>query len=136
MLNRIRTILATSRETLRLLAVAFMISGLLAGGASAATGAASLPTSGPASETTPEGIGLQAASVVTSVLYLPFKGVMALTGGLAGGIAYLFSAGNMDVAEAVWGPSVYGTYLITPDHLTGRKPVQFFGSLPPSNGRH
>lgn len=91
------------------------------------------PTSGPASETTAEGIGLQAASALASVFYLPFKGVMALTGGLAGGIAYLFSAGNLEVAEAVWAPSVYGTYLLTPDHLTGRKPIQFFGTSSGSN---
>lgn len=87
----------------------------------------------PESETTTaEGIGLQAASVLTSVLYLPFKSAMALTGGLAGGIAYAFSLGNMEVAEAVWGPSVYGTYLLTPDHLTGRKPIEFFGQVPPA----
>lgn len=84
----------------------------------------------PDTETTAEGIGLQAASVLTSVLYLPFKSVMALTGGLAGGIAYAFSLGDMEVAEAVWGPSVYGTWMITPEHLTGQKPVEFFGTLP------
>ena len=87
---------------------------------------------GPDSETTAEGIGLQAASVLSSVFYLPFKSAMALAGGLAGGIAYGFSLGNLEIAEGVWGPSVYGTYLLTPDHLTGCKPIEFFGTVPPS----
>ncbi len=87
----------------------------------------------PVSETTTaEGVGLQAASVLVSVVYLPFKGAMALAGGLAGGLAYAFSMGDREVAEAVWAPSFYGTYLITPEHLTGDKPVEFFGSVPPN----
>lgn len=84
----------------------------------------------PDKETTAEGIGLQAASVFTSILYLPFKSMLAVAGGLAGGIAYAFSLGDMEVAEAVWGPSVYGTYLIVPEHFTGEKPVEFFGKVP------
>lgn len=94
------------------------------------------PTAAPAqavtpdTETTAEGIGLQTASVFTSLLYLPFKGMLALAGGLAGGIAYAFSLGDMEVAEAVWGPSVYGTYLVTPEHFTGEKPFEFFGTVP------
>lgn len=84
----------------------------------------------PDNETTAEGIGLQAASVFTSILYLPFKSMLAVAGGLAGGIAYAFSLGDMEVAEAVWGPSVYGTYLIVPEHFTGEKPVEFFGTVP------
>jgi len=120
----------TSSRRLCALTAALVVAGLLFSVAPVSAAQTALPTSGPASETTPEGIGLQAASVLTSILYLPFKSVLALGGGLAGGIAYAFSAGDMEVAEAVWGPSVYGTYLITPDHLTGRKPVQFFGTTP------
>jgi len=90
------------------------------------------PSCAPNAETTAEGIGLQAASVVGSVFYLPFKSMMALAGGLAGGIAYAFSLGNLEIAEGVWGPSVYGTYLLTPDHLAGCKPIEFFGSVPPA----
>ena len=90
---------------------------------------------GPASETTAEGIGLQAASVLSSVFYLPFKSAMALAGGLAGGVAYAFSLGNLEIAEGVWGPSVYGTYLLTPDHLTGCKPIEFFGTVPQPGAR-
>ena len=84
----------------------------------------------PDAETTAEGIGLQAASVVSSVFYLPAKSMMALAGGLAGGIAYAFSLGNLEIAEGVWGPSVYGTYLLTPEHLSGCKPIEFFGTVP------
>ncbi|MGY6216326.1 hypothetical protein ACW73L_14295 [Methylolobus aquaticus] len=88
------------------------------------------PACAPDAETTAEGIGLQAASVVSSVFYLPAKSMMALAGGLAGGIAYAFSLGNLEIAEGVWGPSVYGTYLLTPEHLSGCKPIEFFGTVP------
>lgn len=98
------------------------------GGASAAQGY--YPTKSPAAETTPEGIGLQAASVLTSMVYLPLKTVWALAGGLGGGLAYAVTGGDMEVAKTVWEPSLYGTYVITPEHLVGIKPVQFIGSAP------
>jgi hypothetical protein len=114
-----------------LLRSATLASALFLGGASIIQAAEPAAQSTiPEPETTAEGIGLQAASVLSSALYLPFKGAMALAGGLAGGIAYAFSLGDMNIAEGVWGPSVYGTYLLTPEHLTGDKPIEFFGTVP------
>ena len=103
---------------------------LISGGANPCRAEAPTPACAPDAETTAEGIGLQAASVVSSVFYLPAKSIMALAGGLAGGIAYAFSLGNLEIAEGVWGPSVYGTYLLTPEHLSGCKPIEFFGTVP------
>jgi hypothetical protein len=79
------------------------------------------------SEHTPSGIGMQAGSALATIAYFPFKAVTAIGGGIVGGLGYLFSGGSKAAANAVWVPSVYGTYIITPDHLAGRKPVQFFG---------
>ncbi len=80
------------------------------------------------SEHTPSGIGMQAGSALATIAYFPFKAVTAIAGGVVGGLGYLFSGGSQSAANAVWEPSVYGTYIITPDHLAGRKPVQFFGT--------
>ena len=79
------------------------------------------------SEHTPSGIGMQAGSALATIAYFPFKVVTAIGGGIVGGLGYLFSGGSKAAANAVWVPSVYGTYIITPDHLAGRKPVQFSG---------
>lgn len=115
---------------LRRLVFVFAIAASSVSGTSSGAPAEATQPLTPDKETTAEGIGLQAASVFTSVLYLPFKSMLAVAGGLAGGIAYAFSLGDMEVAEAVWGPSVYGTYLIVPEHFTGEKPVEFFGTVP------
>jgi hypothetical protein len=83
-------------------------------------------------ENTSSGIGMQAASALATIAYFPFKTVTAIGGGVVGGLGYLFSGGSKAAADSVWVPSVYGTYVITPEHLAGRRPVQFFGSRTPS----
>lgn len=80
-----------------------------------------------ASTGTPSGVGMQAASAVATILYFPFKAAFAIGGGLVGGLAYAFSGGSEQTAKNIWIPSIYGTYIITPDHLKGDKPVRFLG---------
>ncbi|HKN86175.1 MAG TPA: hypothetical protein VJV04_04915 [Nitrospiraceae bacterium] len=76
---------------------------------------------------TPTQFGIGAASVLLSIPYGAAKVTYAALGGLIGGFAYLFSAGDTDAAKAVWTPSLQGTYVLTPDHLKGDKPIQFMG---------
>lgn len=83
--------------------------------------------SGDASTGTPSGVGMQAASAVATILYFPFKAAFAIGGGVVGGLAYAFSGGSEQTAKNIWIPSIYGTYIITPDHLKGDKPVRFLG---------
>lgn len=83
--------------------------------------------SGDASTGTPSGVGMQAASAVATILYFPFKAAFAIGGGVIGGLAYAFSGGSEQTAKNIWIPSIYGTYIITPDHLKGDKPVRFLG---------
>ena len=80
-----------------------------------------------ASTGTPSGVGMQAASAVATILYFPFKAAFAIGGGIVGGLAYAFSGGSEQTAKNIWVPSIYGTYVITPDHLKGDKPVRFLG---------
>jgi hypothetical protein len=71
--------------------------------------------------------GMQAAAFFSSILYAPFKLAFAIGGGIVGGLAYAFSGGNEQAAKSIWHTSMYGTYLITPEHLRGDRPVRFLG---------
>ena len=68
-----------------------------------------------------------AAAGLSTLLYLPLKAAFAIGGGVVGGLAYAFSGGNENAAKSIWTTSMYGTYIITPDHLRGDKPIRFLG---------
>jgi len=71
--------------------------------------------------------GMQAAAGLSTLLYLPFKAAFAIGGGIVGGLAYAFSGGNENAAKSIWTTSMYGTYILTPDHLNGNRPIRFLG---------
>lgn len=68
-----------------------------------------------------------AAAGLSTLLYLPLKAAFAIGGGIVGGLAYVFSGGNEHAAKSIWTTSLYGTYIITPEHLRGDKPIRFLG---------
>jgi len=72
-------------------------------------------------------LGLQIASGALSVLYTPFKVVYAGLGGIMGGLAYLVTAGNEQVAQSIWNASLQGTYWLTAKHLQGKEAIHFKG---------
>jgi hypothetical protein len=84
-------------------------------------------SSADAQQGTANGAGMGAAAAVSTILYFPFKAAFAIGGGLVGGLAYLFSGFSEPTAKSVWIPSMYGTYVITPEHLNGDVPVRFLG---------
>jgi hypothetical protein len=88
-------------------------------------------------EGTGSNVGYGVGSVLASCVYSPAKLVYAGVGGLTGGIGFLLTGGNQDVAKKIWTPSVRGTYVVTPDMLKGKEKVQFVGKpedcQPPSN---
>ncbi|MEE2665810.1 MAG: hypothetical protein VX681_16975 [Myxococcota bacterium] len=71
------------------------------------------------------GVGL--GSAVASLLYAPVKTGYAFGGVLVGGLAFVFSGGDADVARVVLEPSVMGDYVITTEHLSGEREIEFFG---------
>lgn len=75
--------------------------------------------------------GMGAAAGLSTLLYLPLKAAFAIGGGIVGGLAYAFSGGNENAAKSIWTTSMYGTYIITPDHLRGDKPIRFLGVAEP-----
>ena len=71
--------------------------------------------------------GMQAAAGFSTLLYLPFKAAFAIGGGIVGGLTYLFSGFDESPAKKVWNTTLYGTYIITPEHLQGDRPIRFLG---------
>ncbi|MDH4185393.1 MAG: hypothetical protein OEV08_00225 [Nitrospira sp.] len=78
--------------------------------------------------------GMQAAAGFSTLLYLPLKTVFAISGGIVGGLAYLFSGGNEQAAKSIWTTSLYGTYILTPDHLQGNRAIRFLGVADATDG--
>src|SRR5690554_4585393 len=61
--------------------------------------------------------GRGAATALVNVLYIPAKLVYALAGGLVGGLAFVLTAGDREVAQNIWEPSVGGSYILTTSQL-------------------
>jgi hypothetical protein len=83
---------------------------------------------------TPSGVGMQLAALGATIPYFVGKGAFAIGGGIVGGLAYLFSGGSEQTAKNIWIPSLYGTYVLTPEHLTGDRPIRFLGVAAETNG--
>ncbi len=80
------------------------------------------------SPASPDGAaGLQAVCWLTTIPYGAAKVAYALGGGIVGGLAWVWSGGNTEVAKAVWIPSMTGDYIVQPQNLTGEKPLHFVG---------
>jgi len=69
-----------------------------------------------------------AASFVVGAPYTALKLGFAGLGAVLGSLTFVVTAGNQDAAQKVWDSSLRGTYIITPEHLKGEKPVKFIGS--------
>ncbi len=95
-----------------------------------------------------KGVGTGAGAVVGNLVYVPAKLVYGILGGIAGGAGYALTGGNKQVADSIWRSSLGGDYVLTPEMMTGEKPIYFSGpsetgqtpaspagnSLPSSNG--
>ena len=71
--------------------------------------------------------GLGAAAALSSLVYGPVKLLYATGGLVVGSFAWIFTAGDSDVAETVFTRSLRGTYVITPEILLGEQPLEFIG---------
>lgn len=68
-----------------------------------------------------------ASVVLANLVYMPAKVLYAAGGGLVAGAAYLFSAGDKAVAKPILDAAIGGDYIVEPGHLSGDKPLVFFG---------
>jgi len=73
-------------------------------------------------------VGLGCA--LANLIYGPVKILYATGGAIISGFAWAFSAGDADVAKPIWDASMRGDYMIDPDRLLGRTPIEFIGRSP------
>ncbi len=74
--------------------------------------------------------GMGALAALSTLVYGPVKVVYAVGGLIIGGFAWALSGGDRDVMNAVFTPAVRGDYVVTPAHLRGERPLEFFGRDP------
>lgn len=79
---------------------------------------------------TAQDFGYGMGSVLTSLFYSPFKITYAGLGLITGGVGYVLSGGNTDVATNIIYPAVRGNYVVTPQHLKGEELLIFVGPPP------
>jgi hypothetical protein len=85
-------------------------------------------------ESTAADVGLGVASFLCSVPYGAAKVSTAIVGGVVGGLTYLLSGFDRKAADSVWYTTMDGDYVVTPDHLRGKKDLRFTG-VPPDQSR-
>jgi hypothetical protein len=74
-----------------------------------------------------KGVGVGAGTVAGNILYVPAKLVYGILGGIGGGAGYVLTGGNQQVSDTIWRSSLGGDYVLTPDMVTGQRPVHFSG---------
>jgi hypothetical protein len=68
-----------------------------------------------------------ATAVLANLVYMPAKVLYAAGGGLVAGAAYLFSAGDKEVAMPILDAAIGGDYVVEREHIAGDKKLVFFG---------
>lgn len=76
--------------------------------------------------------GIRIGAGLASLLYTPTKVAYASLGVVVGGLGWIFSGGDGQVALDIMQPSFRGDYLIRPTHLRGTEPIRFVGRSPAS----
>jgi hypothetical protein len=69
--------------------------------------------------------GIGTLSALATVVYGPVKIIYAAAGTLTAGFAYALSGGEL--SERLLSRSLRGDYVLTPEHLTGQRPIEFVG---------
>ena len=88
---------------------------------------AAVPATALAEPSAAEEAGVGAAAALGSVIYMPTKLAYALGGTVVGGLAWVFSAGDNDVAVPIFERAVRGDYVLTPQHVRGEQSIEFIG---------
>ena len=128
----------------RLVAVAALVAGslLVAGAVRAEDDPEGWSTTAPGEATVPaesdtwSTVGWGVLTVLADVVYVPAKLVYAGIGVLTGGLALGLTGGDSKTAQAIWDPSLFGTYFLTPSMVQGEEPFSFAGAplAPPHEG--
>jgi len=100
----------------------------------AAVTLASTPVPAAAADSPAVEYGLGVSCALINLIYGPTKTLWATGGAIVSGFAWVFSAGDVDVAKPIWDASMRGDYMVVPDQLLGRKRLDFIGRVPEQAG--
>jgi type IV secretory pathway VirB2 component (pilin) len=73
---------------------------------------------------------LGTSAALCSLVYGPLKIGYAVVGTTISGLAWVFTGGSSDVAAPIFYASLRGDYVVTPEHLTLERPLEFVGRDP------
>jgi hypothetical protein len=79
--------------------------------------------------TSEAGIGLTQA--VANLVYIPAKIGYAAIGSVTGGLGYVLTGGNREVADRVWVSSIGGDYVLSRSQIKGEERINFAGTADP-----
>jgi len=71
--------------------------------------------------------GYGTLATFSNIFYMPAKVVYAGVGLITGGLGFVLTAGDGDISQSIWSPSLGGTYVITPGMLRGNEEILFSG---------
>jgi hypothetical protein len=74
--------------------------------------------------------GIGVGCVLVNLVYGPAKVLYATGGAIVSGFAYVFTAGNSEVARPILNAAMRGDYVLVPDQLKGKKPIVFVSRSP------
>jgi len=75
--------------------------------------------------------GMGVTTAVANLVYIPAKIGYAALGGLTGGLGYLLTGGNKEVADRVWVSSIGGDYVLSRQQVKGEQEIHFAGQSDP-----
>ena len=74
-----------------------------------------------------ENAALGITSFLATIPYGATKLLYAGLGAMVGSFSYVLTLGNTETAEEIWEKSLLGTYVLSPEQLTGEEPIRFVG---------
>ena len=72
---------------------------------------------------------------ICTLVYTPLKVAYAATTIPIGGLVWLWSVGDAEIAARVISRGTTGDFVLTPEHLKGERPLVFVGDPPVDNDR-
>jgi hypothetical protein len=70
-------------------------------------------------------VGIGFSTAIGNLFYIPAKVTYATLGGVAGGVAYVFTRRDHRAAHDIWHNSLGGDYVLTPAMIRGQDPIHF-----------
>ena len=74
--------------------------------------------------------GLGLGAFLCTIPWGLLKTGYALLGGVTGGLGFALTGGRSDISRAIWQASLRGDFVVTPENLTGQRPISFVGRDP------